>query len=210
MKKQKLIVGLGNGVEKYAGTRHNFGFDVIDRFNEKYNLNYDRMNTTAWISRSKRSSYLRKKLETQAVLGKPISYMNTSGPKIKKLLEKLGANIKDLLIIYDDIDLDLGRVRIRPSGSAGGHKGMRSIIRSLGTDGFARLKLGIGPQGDLNSEDFVLQKFSKTEKDLKKKVTDGAVEAIIDFCNNSIDELMSKYNGIDYNQKTVRNKNKEL
>jgi len=198
MKKQRIIVGLGNAAKKYTGTRHNLGFEVIDSFIEKYNLSYDRLGTAARIARTTKSGYLRKKLDNQAIICRPLSFMNTSGVKIKKVLDKLGAQVNDLLVIYDDIDLDLGRMRVRPSGSAGGHKGIRSIIRQLNTREFARLKLGIGPQGELPAEKFVLNKFYKSELPVKNKIIEKSIEAIVDFCNQTIDDLMSKYNGVNY------------
>lgn len=198
MKEVKIIVGLGNAKDKYNGTRHNFGFEVIDNFTDKYQLKYNQLGTFAKIAKTKKSGYLRKKLSNQAVLGKPISFMNTSGPKVKQILAKLKAEINDLLVIYDDIDLDLGRIRIRPEGSAGGHNGIKSIIQSLGTHKFSRLKLGIGPQGDLASEDFVLNQFHRSELPLKQKVVNTAMDVIIDFCNKNIDEIMGKYNGINH------------
>lgn len=200
MKNPKVIVGLGNAVEKYNGTRHNFGFDVIDSFVEKYHLKYDNLGTIARFAKTNKSGFLRKKIHRPAIICRPNSYMNTTGPKVKSILEKLGARVQDLLVIYDDIDLDLGRIRLRPAGSAGGHKGIKSIIRSLGTKEFSRFKLGIGPQGDIPSEKFVLASFSRSELPIKKQVIDTALDVIIDFCNKSIESLMSKYNGVDYSE----------
>ncbi|HMA62215.1 MAG TPA: aminoacyl-tRNA hydrolase, partial [bacterium] len=133
MKEQKIIVGLGNSPLKFNGTRHNFGFDVIDSFCEKYDLKYDQLGPSCQLAKTRKSGYLRNKLQNHAVLARPITYMNTSGPKIMNLLDKLEAKVEDMLVIYDDIDLNLGRLRFRPHGSAGGHRGIKSIINSLGT-----------------------------------------------------------------------------
>lgn len=198
MENQRIILGLGNAAKEYTGTRHNLGFEVIDSFTKKYNLSYDRLGTAAQIARTSKSGYLRKQLDHQAIICRPLSFMNTSGAKTKKVLDKLDAQVKDLLVIYDDIDLDLGRMRVRSSGSAGGHKGIQSIIRQLNTQEFARLKLGIGPQGELPAEKFVLNKFYKSELPVKNKIVEKSIEVIVDFCNQTINDLMSKYNGINY------------
>ena len=200
MKEKKIIVGLGNSPVKFNGTRHNFGFDVIDSFCEKYDLKYDYLGSSCQLAKTRKSGYLRNKLETHAIVARPITYMNTCGPKIKKLLDKLEAQVENMLVIYDDIDLNLGRLRFRPNGSAGGHRGIKSIINSLGTDEFARLKLGIGPQGAMPSEKFVLEDFSKEEIPVKQDVVNTSIKAIIDFCNQNIDDLMSKYNGVNHSE----------
>jgi len=202
---QKIIIGLGNSPKKFEGTRHNFGFEVIDGFTDKYNLNYDRLDETALLARSRHSSLLRNKLDENIVLSKPFSFMNKIGSKIKKILNKLEIDSDNMLVVYDDIDLDLGRIRFRPDGSAGGHKGVQSIIQSLGTSSFPRLKLGIGPQGQLKAEQFVLQSFIEEELDLKNKVIDTACEAILDYCNKDFNQVMSKYNGINHQQEKQLN-----
>lgn len=200
MKEKKIIVGLGNSPVKFKGTRHNFGFDVIDSFCEKYDLKYDYLGSSCQLAKTRKSGYLQNKLETHAIVARPITYMNTCGPKIKKLLDKLEAQVENMLVIYDDIDLNLGRLRFRPNGSAGGHRGIKSIINSLGTDEFARLKLGIGPQAAMPSEKFVLEEFSKEEIPVKQDVINTSIKAIIDFCNQNIDDLMSKYNGVNHSE----------
>jgi len=123
-----------------------------------------------------------------------MTYMNASGIAVKQMLKYFDAEPAQIFVVYDDIDLPLGALRIRPNGSAGGHRGMKSIIDQIGTDEFPRLRLGIGPQGNLASEDFVLTNFKKEEWPLVNDVIETSVSAVSDYAEHDIHWIMNKYN----------------
>ena len=172
-----IIAGLGNPGREYAPTRHNVGFDVIDVLAEKYNI---RMNKLKFKGVTGEGTIDGKKV----LLLKPSTYMNNSGLSIREAVSFYKVEMKDLLIIYDDIDIDFGTIRIRKKGSAGSHNGMKSIIYHLTDDSFPRIKIGIGkkPEG-YDLADFVLSKFSQDERKIIdetiRKASD-ATEAFVD------------------------------
>lgn len=182
----KLIVGLGNFEDKYLFTRHNAGFMMVDFF--------VMFNNQSFKQDKKLKSMLAKfKFNGEdVVLIKPLTYMNLSGEAVSAVMNFYKIEVKDVLVIYDDISLDLGRVRFRPSGSDGGHNGIKSIIQHLGTNKFDRLKIGIGPQPNIPSEAYVLQNFSKDEleklKDIFKK------PLIEDYLHDGIEKTQNMYN----------------
>ncbi len=193
--KMKMIVGLGNPGSQYENTRHNFGFMVLDRIAEDWKFDIT----------IKKGSYIygildkNNSIETKSsvVFCKPICFMNNSGIAVRQGMKYFERNIPDLLIIYDDIDLPLGKVRVRDNGSAGGHRGIQSIIEKISSRTFTRLKLGIGPQPKgTPAEDFVLEDFNKDKIVLKNEVIEKSVSIVKDFINNiEITNLMQKYNG---------------
>lgn len=164
----KLIVGLGNPGREYQATRHNAGFSVIDGLAKKYK---------AVLKRSRGTAALTAKVaigDVMAILAKPLTFMNCSGIAVKALIEKYAITTRDLLIVCDDIDLEFGRLRIRPKGSSAGHKGIQSVIAALRSEEFARLRLGMGrPQHGAVSE-YVLDRLTRKEKALFE---DGVVAA---------------------------------
>ena len=138
-----LIVGLGNPGREYNNTRHNIGFDAIDVIADKYNIE---------VSRIKFKGVYGEGIVNgeKVILLKPTTYMNLSGESVREVMDFYKLSEEDILIIYDDVSLDVGRIRIREKGSAGGHNGIKSIIANIGTDVFSRIKVGVGkPQGDL-------------------------------------------------------------
>lgn len=185
----KLIVGLGNFEEKYLFTRHNAGFMAVDFFA----LEHDQSFKTEQKLKSKIAKF--KLNGEDIVVIKPLTYMNLSGEAVIAVMNFYKIESKDILIIYDDISLDLGKVRFRPSGSDGGHNGIKSIIKSIGTQTFDRLKIGIGPQPNIPSEAFVLQNFSKDE--LEKLKTVLKMPMIEYYIKNGLGESQNYYNGVD-------------
>lgn len=188
MKTIKLVVGLGNPGSGYRRTRHNTGFLVIDQLAKDWGLKF---------TVSKKCHALIAKTETH-LLAQPQTFMNESGQAALALSHYYKYKIKpeDIIIIYDDIDLPLGKIRVRKKGSAGGHKGMQSIIDQLGTQDFPRVRIGIGPKPTkISSEKYVLQKFKKDEwKILQKKVMPKAVKAIEMVLKFGIEKAMNEYN----------------
>ena len=184
-----IIVGLGNPDEKYQGTRHNVGFDVVDRLAEKYQIAVDTKKHRALIGKGV--------IEGQKVLlVKPQTYMNLSGESIRSLVEYYKIDPEEeLLVIYDDISLEVGQLRIRRKGSAGGHNGIKNIIAQLGTDTFQRIKVGVGekPKGyDLAS--YVLGHFHGEDLELMEEGYEKAISATEEILKGEIDAAMNEYN----------------
>ena len=194
-----IIAGLGNPDEKYQGTRHNVGFDVVDRLAEKYQIAIDTKKHRALIGKGV--------IEGQKVLlVKPQTYMNLSGESIRSLVEYYKIDPEEeLLVIYDDISLEPGMLRLRTKGSAGGHNGMKSIIKHLGGDTFPRIRVGIGgekhPGQDL--ADYVLGHFKDDEKELFSDALDKAEKAAELFAQDEFSEAMNKYSVGKKKRKTL-------
>ena len=184
-----VIVGLGNPDDKYQGTRHNVGFDVIDLLAEKYNIAVDTKKHRAYIGKGIIGGQ-------KVILAKPQTYMNLSGESVRSLVEYYKVDPEtELLIIFDDISLDVGQLRIRKKGSAGGHNGIKNIIANLGTSVCQRIKVGVGekPKG-YDLADYVLGRFSKEERELIKEGFECAAEAVAMITAGEIDQAMNKYN----------------
>ena len=184
-----VIVGLGNPDDKYQGTRHNVGFDVIDLLAEKYNIAVDTKKHRAYIGKGIIGGQ-------KVILAKPQTYMNLSGESVRSLVEYYKVDPEtELLIIFDDISLDVGQLRIRKKGSACGHNGIKNIIANLGTSVFQRIKVGVGekPKG-YDLADYVLGRFSKEERELIKEGFECAAEAVAMITAGEIDQAMNKYN----------------
>ena len=183
----KLVVGLGNIGANYAFTRHNVGFMVVDKFALDNNAQFKEV--------SKLRAYVASiKGVEDYLLVKPTTYMNLSGEAIQLVMSYYKIPVEDLLVVYDDLSLDLGKLRYRPNGSDGGHNGIKSIIKNLNTKDFARLKVGIGPQPNIPSESFVLQKFGDEELKLLKPTLDKSVESIEYYFRNGIAKTQNIYN----------------
>ena len=184
-----IIAGLGNPDRQYEGTRHNAGFDVIDRIAEKYNIAVDTKRHRAYIGKGI--------IEGQKViLAKPQTYMNLSGESIRSLVDYYKVDEEnELLVIYDDISLDVGQLRIRAKGSAGGHNGIKNIIAHLGTQIFPRIKVGVGekPKG-YDLADYVLGHFSKAERERMEEGYDNAVRAAEMIVSGQLNEAMNEFN----------------
>lgn len=184
-----IIAGLGNPTKEYEGTRHNVGFDVIDRLSEKYNIAVDTKKHRALIGKGMIAGQ-------KVILAKPQTYMNLSGESIRSLLDYYKVDEEhELLVIYDDVSLGVGQLRIRAKGSAGGHNGIKNIIAHLGGQVFPRIKIGVGekpPKYDL--ADYVLGHFSKAEKVLMNEGYDNAVRAVEMIVSGDIEGAMNEYN----------------
>ncbi|RKX63632.1 MAG: aminoacyl-tRNA hydrolase [Thermodesulfobacteriota bacterium] len=186
-----LFCGLGNPGERYKNTRHNFGFLVIETFAKKHHLNFK-----FYKDLESEAAYYKDK----AILIKPLTYMNLSGRAVKKWVLKEGIPLKNLLVIYDDLDLPLGKIKILPKGGAGGHKGMLSIIEALETSDFPRMKLGINKPLNQPIIDYVLSPFSEEENPKVIKILDLASFALQDILNLGLSKTMTKYNSLNLNE----------
>lgn len=184
----KIIVGLGNPEKKYDGTRHNIGFAVLDRIADKYNISMD-------IKKHKGLCGKGIIEGEKVVLVKPMTYMNLSGECVREVADYYKAGPQDILVIFDDISLEPGKIRIRAKGSAGGHNGIKSIIAHLGSEQFARIKCGIGekPKG-YDLADYVLGHFSKDELEIIDSGIQRAQEACACILTQGIDAAMNKFN----------------
>jgi len=184
----KLIAGLGNVGAKYVFTRHNAGFMLADKIAADNGADF-RENT-------KLKSLITKfyKSGEEYMLIKPTTYMNLSGEAVRAVIDYYKISPDNLIVVYDDLSLNLGKIRFRASGSDGGHNGIKSVIQHLGSKDFARLKIGIGPQPPIPSEVFVLQNFEKESLDVLKEVLTKSEEAIQFFFDNGISKTQNKYN----------------
>lgn len=184
----KLIVGLGNIGDKYVFTRHNAGFMFADSIAMNNNLTFKENSRLKCLSASIKNE------NGDFLIIKPTTFMNLSGEAVRAVIDYFKIPIEDILIVYDDISMDLGRIRFRSVGSDGGHNGIKSIIQHLGTQKFARLKIGIGPQSNIPSEVYVLQNFSKDELDTLKMVLTTAKQGMLCYFNEGIYSAQNKYN----------------
>lgn len=183
-----IIVGLGNPGSKYEGSRHNVGFASVDMLAQKQNIAMDFLRHDAVCGKGVIEG-------NKVILAKPQTFMNLSGKSVSELVNFYKAGTDGLIVIYDDIDLPPGQLRIRKKGSAGGHNGIKSIIERLGTDEFTRIKVGVGskPAGwDL--ADYVLGHFAKEQEALMEDAYETAAKACVDIILNGADFAMNKYN----------------
>lgn len=182
----RLVVGLGNPGPEYEGTRHNIGFDLVDRLARAGGLKWEKEHKfRARIARSSEG----------LVLAKPLTYMNLSGNAVARLTRALKLAPGRLLVVYDDTALPTGGLRFRPSGSAGGHNGIKSIIEYLGTDAFPRLRLGVGaPPDTVGLVDHVLGRFEAEERDRVEKVLEIAEEGVNCALSAGIEAAMNRFN----------------
>jgi len=185
----KLIVGLGNPGTTYIDSRHNIGFSIVKALARDYRVTLKNDSGTFSLSR-------KVKIEGQnAILAVPLTFMNLSGMATATLVKKYKIGLDNLLVICDDLDLEFGRLKIRGSGSSAGHRGLQSIIDSLGSQGFARLRIGIGRPGqDLDAANFVLSPFTKKEKEKLKDIIEKAVECCRVWTKDGITKSMNIFN----------------
>lgn len=182
-----LIIGLGNPGDKYKDTKHNVGFFVIDKIAESLGVTVEKKQARSLVEST---SWEGKKI----LLVKPQTYMNLSGEAIRELINYYD-NIENFIVIYDDKDLDIGQLRFRRDGSAGGHNGIKSIINNLNSSNFERLKVGIGkPPAQVPVKNFVLQRFSKEERQVIDESVDRAVEGVKVWLNEDISVAMNHFN----------------
>jgi len=184
-----IIAGLGNPTKTYEGTRHNIGFDMIDAIADKYNIDVTTKKHKALTGKGRIDG-------VPVILAKPQTYMNLSGESIRDIADFYKIPAENIIIIYDDISLEVGQLRIRKKGSAGGHNGIKNIIAHLGTQEFPRIKVGIGskPEGwDL--ADYVLSKYSKAERECLRDAQQDVVGAAALMVHDDVDGAMNQYNG---------------
>lgn len=184
-----LIVGLGNPGREYQHNRHNVGFMFLDRLAKRLDQAFSRVESRALVAKA---DYQGRRL----VLAKPQTYMNLSGSATSSLLRYYKIPLANLLVAYDDVDLPLGTIRLRPGGGSAGQKGMASIIERLGTQDFSRLRLGIDrPPGRMEAAAYVLQDFTASERTLLDPTLERAVEAALLFVTAGLTAAMNHYNG---------------
>jgi PTH1 family peptidyl-tRNA hydrolase len=183
----RLIVGLGNPGRQYADNRHNVGFQCLDRLAKAWGLSLSRRKHKALLAQG-------EIVGQRAVLAKPQTFMNLSGEAVKRLARFYQVPPENILVIYDDLDLPLGRIRLRPEGGSGGHKGMKSIIQHLGSNGFARLRVGIGRPTHGDPVDYVLSDFTSDEWTVIEEVYERVVSAVELWLAKGIAAAMNRYN----------------
>lgn len=180
----KMIVGLGNPGPRYQYTRHNVGFMAIDGFARRLGMRVDNLKFKALYEK-----------KGDLLLVKPQTFMNLSGEAVQPLMNYFKVDPKNLLVVYDDMDIPLGDLRIKPRGSAGGHNGMKNIISLLGTQDFPRVRIGIGrPSPSMDVVNYVLQIFATDEMPLITETLKNTVDALESWVNDGLDLTMNKYN----------------
>jgi PTH1 family peptidyl-tRNA hydrolase len=184
----KLVVGLGNPGRRYAGTRHNVGFEVADTLAARHRLEWEAAprGVEALAARWR---------ERDVAIAKPLTFMNLSGPAVVGLLQFFKIEVADLFVVVDDINLELGRLRARAAGSAGGHNGLKSVIEALGGTAFARMRIGVG-RGDARRDlaDHVLAKFEASEQPAVAEAIGRAADAVELFVADGIHPVMNRFN----------------
>ena len=182
-----LIVGLGNPGLQYENTRHNIGFKVIDNIAKEYNIEINRQKFKGVYG----EGFINGE---KVILLKPSTYMNLSGESIREVVDFYKLTCEDIVVSYDDISLDVGRLRIREKGSAGGHNGIKSIIAHLGTDVFPRIKVGVG-QPNVDLVNYVLGKFTDKEMEVLSESIDASTKAVSEIIKDDVKSAMNKFNG---------------
>lgn len=181
-----IVVGLGNPGRRYARTRHNLGFMVVDEIAGRHG-----------IELRERDLYLTGKgsiEDVDVVLVEPLTFMNRSGLAVREVVRKHNVQPENLVIVHDDIDMETGKLKIREKGSSGGHRGIESVIESIGAREFIRVKIGIGREEGVAAEDYVLSKFRKDELPLIKEAVASAADAIAVIIKNGVDRAMNEFN----------------
>jgi PTH1 family peptidyl-tRNA hydrolase len=185
----KLIVGLGNPGAEYEATRHNAGWQVVDAFARKFRIDIDRHEKNCMTGTGRVAG-------GAVMVAKPLTYMNLSGEAVKLLVNGYLESTDELIIVFDEIDLPLGRLRIKPNGSAGTHNGMRSIVASLATERFPRLRFGVRGEsyGENRLRDYVLDEFTAEEQPLVERSIARSVDALLLFARGDLRRAMNEFN----------------
>jgi len=184
-----LLIGLGNPGREYKDTRHNFGFMLIDRIAVRLNARGMKVHSKAIVTDA---MYEDRKL----ILAKPQTYMNLSGQSVQGLVHFYKIPITKIMVLSDDLDIPFGTIRIRAAGGPGGQRGLSSVIESLGTKDFPRLRLGIGrPPGKMDPANFILQNFSRDEMKSISEILDAGSDAVLEFVSKDLNAAMNKFNG---------------
>ncbi|MCE5313172.1 MAG: aminoacyl-tRNA hydrolase [Nitrospiraceae bacterium] len=181
-----IIAGLGNPGRKYSNTRHNIGFKAVDYLARELSSDL-----------SEKDLYIIGKADisgSQAVLLKPLTYMNRSGAAVKKIMDKYYAAPENLIVVHDDLDLEAGVIKIRRGGSSGGHRGIESIINTIGSKDFIRVKIGISRDPSMLVEDYVLKPFGSEHKDLITDAVQKAAEAVMMIIADGAESAMNRFN----------------
>lgn len=185
---ERWVLGLGNPGERYRSTRHNLGFRVVDELASRLGAGSPRLECGALVAAARGVTLVR-----------PQTYMNRSGHAARCLLERRGFEPGDLMVVYDDVNLPLGRLRMRPKGSPGGHRGMESVVHSLRTDAVPRLRIGVGPEGGFapgeDLVEFVLEPFAADEREEAERSVERAADAVEAWLRRGIEEAMNRFNG---------------
>ena len=183
-----LIAGLGNPGRQYQASRHNIGFMLVTHLAEKLGTAFTRVQSKAFVTKTNYQ-------DSSVILAKPQTYMNLSGQAVSSLVRFHKIELDHLLVIYDDVDLPFGRIRIRPSGGSAGQKGMQSIISQLGTQDFPRMRMGIGrPLGSKGAASYVLRDFSGEDADFLPPILDRGADAVLTFISEDLMTAMNRYN----------------
>lgn len=183
-----LIVGLGNPEEKYSNTRHNMGFDVINKLSDEFSIKINKSKFNALYGIGEINS-------KKVILVKPQTYMNLSGDSIIKFKKFYKLSNKDIIVIYDDIDLDIGDIRLKSKGGPGTHNGMKSVVENLNTENFIRVRVGIGiPENKEDMINYVLQKIPQKEREILEESLVKAKDSVVEVLDNGIDSAMNRFN----------------
>lgn len=183
-----LIAGLGNPGREYKANRHNIGFMVVDQIAYRLDVKFSRLESKALVTKANYKG-------NPIILAKPQTYMNLSGQSIGSLVKFYKIPLENLMVVYDDVDLPFGSLRLRPSGGSAGQKGMESIIERLSGSGFPRLRIGIGrPPGRMEAADYVLKNFSASQAQFLPEILDRACDAILTYLREGIDSAMNQFN----------------
>lgn len=186
----KLIVGLGNPGHEYNNTRHNVGFYYLDIFTDYLKENQ--------FKEKFGGMYLKIKYNGEdLILLKPLSYMNLSGEVVSKFTNYFKIKSEDILVIHDDLDMPVGKLKLKENGSSGGHNGIKNIILNLNTENFKRLKVGISKNTNIETKDYVLGKFTKEEQEKLNKLNKIVIDLLLDYFKLPFNDMMSKYNRRD-------------
>lgn len=185
-----IICGLGNPGIKYANTRHNVGFDTLDLLAQRHSISIKKLKLKALQGEG-----IIEGTSAKIVLVKPQTYMNLSGESISAIVDWYGIPLSNLIIVYDDVDLPLGKIRIRPDGSSGSHNGMKSVIYQLGADNFPRVRIGIDKQPDnMELANYVLGRFNEEERKIINISIINATDACEEIIKDGIENAMNKFN----------------
>lgn len=182
-----IIVGLGNPGKKYENTRHNMGFIAVDLLAEKYGIKVDKIKFKALVGEGRIAGQ-------KVLLVKPQTFMNLSGQSVMEVMNFYKEDIENLIVIYDDIDIPTGTIRLRSKGSAGTHNGMRNIVYLLQDDGFPRIRVGIGSEKKVDLINYVTSGVTKQEKELLEDALTRAADAAACIVEKGIDKAMNEYN----------------
>lgn len=183
----KLIVGLGNPGKEYEKTRHNVGFNVIDLYLKENKLKLDKEKFNG--------KYTKTTINGEDVIFlEPQTFMNNSGESVSAIMKFYKININDILVIQDDLDMEIGKIKLKEKSSSGGHNGIKSIEEHLGTEDYKRLKIGISNNKDIDTKDYVLGKFSKDDREILGNTYKTCIDIINDYFEMNFDLLMGKYN----------------